>query len=75
MVRQIVKKARFGDARDGDTIQKNRSTMPPRTREGKSFPGGRHSRRAMKRLTARQNQFAASSNEVKNASTKPGSLR
>lgn len=46
---------KFGDARDKEGYRGNTSTMPPNTREGKSFPGGRHRRRALTKLSARQN--------------------
>lgn len=46
---------------------------PPRTRSGKTYPGGRKLRRAMKNLSAR----VAAHNTIKDAAsyTKPGSMK
>lgn len=54
---------RFGDSRDQNGA---RPTMPPRTRPGKAFPGGKHLRRALAKLSLRQN-FAKG--------RKPGSMK
>ncbi len=49
---------------------RNKTAKPSRTRPGQSFPGGKHLRRALARLSARQNAF-----DTKDASrTKPGSM-
>lgn len=44
------------------------NTKSPRTRDGKSFPGGRTMRRNLKNLSARQNGSG------KPGRTKPGSM-
>ena len=49
------------------------NTKPAVTRDGKNFPGGRHMRRALKNLSARQNAF--SDNVKGHQQTKPGSLK
>ncbi len=46
-------KKRFGDARDSGDI-KNQSTMPPKTRPGATYPGGKFLRKAQAKLSARQ---------------------
>lgn len=54
------------------------TTKAPRTREGKTYPGGRFLRRALKSLAARQAAYEASKTSVKgkaaNSFTKPGSM-
>jgi len=49
-----------------------KTSKPPRTRDGKNFPGGRHLRRALKNLSARQNSFVAATKG--HQQTKPGSM-
>lgn len=45
-------KKQFGDGRD---VQADpRCSMPPRTREGKTYPGGKFMRRALAKLSLRQ---------------------
>ena len=44
------KARRFGDARDNPDFSGSRSTMPARQRAGQTYAGGRHLRRALKRL-------------------------
>jgi hypothetical protein len=41
---------KYGDARDNPDYSRARCTMPPRTRDGKTHPGGRRLRRALARL-------------------------
>lgn len=50
-------------------------TKPARTREGAKFPGGKHMRRALAILSARQNAYAPFSKPSGHAQTKPGSLK
>lgn len=47
-----------------------KTSEPPRTRDGKTFPGGRTLRRRLKNLSARQAAFVAKVDR-----TKPGSMK
>jgi hypothetical protein len=68
-----LKTKKFGDARDRGDYSAKRSTMPARQRDGQTYAGGKRLRKAMKRLGARQNEFAG----MRDASgyTKPGSMK
>lgn len=66
-------KKKFGDARDNRDWKGGKSTMPPRSRAGSKFPGSKHMRKALEKLSARQNAFAALKNNV--GYTKPGSMQ
>lgn len=50
IVDQKPRKKVYGDARDNPDYGRARCTMPPRTRDGKTHPGGRRLRRALARL-------------------------
>lgn len=66
---------RFGDARDNADFKGKRSTMPPRTREGKEFAGGRSLRRAKKNLSMAQKAYVPHApNSRQHKRTLPGSM-
>lgn len=50
-------------------------TKSPRKREPSNYAGGRHLRRAMKRLNARVEDFAAMSQRFPGMYTRPGSMK
>jgi hypothetical protein len=62
------KKTKFGDERDGPLG--SRPTMPPVSRPGLTYPGGRSLRRSLTRLSRRQNSIPN-----KPGFTKPGSMK
>ena len=72
------KPKQFGDARDKPDYSGNRSTMPPRTREGKTHPGGRRMRRALARLESNRKGIlacrAAAKNKSDTALKMPGAI-
>lgn len=68
-----LKTKKFGDARDRGDYKGQRSTMPPRQRDGKTYAGGKRLRKAMQNLGARQTDFANSRKQE--TLTKPGSMQ
>lgn len=67
---------KYGDARDNEDFKGPRSTMPPRQRDGKEFPGGRHLCRAKRKLAVRQkNHKSKMPNQRGTACTYPGSMK
>jgi hypothetical protein len=49
-----IRRINSGEARAIGLTVGNNTAAPPRTREGQTYPGGRHRRRALARLAARK---------------------
>lgn len=63
--------------------KRSNTAEPPRTRSGQKFPGGKHMRKALARLAARQSAYVADKagaldrnpNLGDGFTTKPGSMK
>lgn len=51
---------------------RNKTSAPPRTRDGQMYPGGKHMRSVLANLARRQNDYNSSKNQE--TLTKPGSM-
>ena len=68
-----LKTKKFGDARDRGDYTGQRSTMPPRERDGATYAGSKRLRKALTRLGARQTAYAGMKDSA--GHDKPGSMK